>query len=84
MKKVYQKPVLLKEKFQMEEMIAGDCGVINNNMTQSDECNYLLPNVPAPLFATGWQSCYFFIEDYEKSGLTSLCKSPGTNNLWSS
>ena len=83
MKKVYQKPVLLKEKFQMEEMIAA-CSVINNNMTQTDECNYALPGLPYPLFLDGWQSCWLDVEDYEKSGLTTLCKAPGANNLWSS
>lgn len=83
MKKVYQKPVLLKEKFQMEEMIA-TCEVINTNLTEGDQCNYSLPSLAYPLFVNGWESCFLFIEDYQESGLDTLCKAPGANNLWSS
>lgn len=83
MKKVYQKPVLLKEQFRMEEMIAA-CAVINSNPTQSQECNYQAPGLMYPLFSTDWQACGFFAEDLEKQGLTTLCKAPGASNLWSS
>lgn len=84
MKKEYQRPILIKEQFCVEDWIAA-CAVENKNPSLSESCSYTPPNVGLPIFAGDWASCLVSEDNYETSvGSDIFCLHAGMNNVFGS
>ncbi|MBQ4566198.1 MAG: hypothetical protein IJA48_07600 [Oscillospiraceae bacterium] len=84
MKKEYQRPILIKEQFCVEDWIAA-CAVENKNPSLSESCSYTPPNVGLPIFAGDWTSCLVSEDDYETSvGSDIFCLHAGVSNVFGS
>lgn len=81
MKRVYTKPALVKECFEVESQIALTCAVITNNASLVLQCNYEPDGLGFFIFGEGWSSC---IDGQYKDGSGSYCYHAGANNLFQS
>lgn len=80
MKRVYKKPVLLKERFDIESQIAG-CTLVTKSATLLEQCNYQPDGLGFYIFAEGWSSC---IDQQFADDNAIYCYHAGVNNLFSS
>ena len=84
MKKEYQKPVLIKERFCVEEWIAS-CVVENPNASLTECCSYTPPNLNVNIFTSEWTSCLISEGDFgELIDSDILCLHAGMNNVFGS
>ena len=80
MKRIYKKPMLHKESFELESQIAG-CAIVNKNPSLLKQCNYKIPDLGFYVFGEGWNDCinYQYSEDN-----AIYCYHAGVNNLFGS
>lgn len=80
MKRTYNKPVLLKECFDVESQIAG-CTIVNNDASLYEQCAYEPDGLGFKIFAESWSSCTGQkIDDNNEI----YCYHAGVNNLFNS
>ena len=77
MKRKYEKPMLLKEEFSVDGMIAS-CAVQNPLPTQAEQCAYLPEGLGYTVFGEAWPTCTY--GDVYFDG----CYYESVNNLFSS
>lgn len=77
MKKKYEKPMLLKEEFTLENTIAA-CAVVNQQPSQIEQCSYSPDGLGFAIFAEKWTSCTHDGKYYNG------CYYESANNLFSS
>lgn len=80
MKRVYKKPVLFKESFELESQIAG-CAIVNKNPSLLMQCNYNVDGLGFYIFAESWSSC---IDQGFEDDNAIYCYHAGVNNLFGS
>lgn len=77
MKRKYEKPMLLKEEFSLENTIAA-CKVKNPQPSELEQCAYIIDGLDYMVFASDWASCKqdgYFIADCVQAGLNNLFSS---------
>jgi len=84
MKRVYSKPALIKETFELETQIATNCKIITQNFSLAQQCNYEPHGMGYFIFAEGWTSCVD--QQITDGGADSIiyCYHAGINNLFNS
>ena len=80
MKRTYKKPLLLKERFDIESQIAG-CVIINNDASLYEQCSYEPDGLGYYIFAESWSSC---IDQKFADDNVIYCYHAGVNNLFNS
>ena len=77
MKRKYEKPMLLREEFSLENTIAA-CAVKNPQPSVPEQCSYQIDGLLFPVFAEKWASCTLDNKYYNG------CLYDGPNTLFSS
>ncbi len=83
MKRVYSKPALIKETFELETQIATNCKFVTNTLSLAQQCNYPMDKLGNGyfIFAEGWTSC---IDEQFEDGNAIYCYHAGINNIFNS
>lgn len=77
MKQKYEKPMLYKEEFTLENTIAA-CVVVTKEPSILEHCSYVPEGLGFPIFAEDWSSCYMDGTYFD------TCYYEGANNLFNS
>lgn len=80
MKRTYKKPLLLKERFDVESQIAG-CVLITKTATLYEQCSYEPDGLGYYIFGENWSSC---VDSQVGEDNAIYCYHAGINNLFSS
>ena len=76
MKRVYTKPMLLKEHFDVETQITG-CAFVVKSPSLMQQCAYDVRGLGFFIFGEGWEQC---IDQQFKDGSAMYCYHTGANN----
>ena len=77
MKRKYEKPMLLKEEFSLENTIAA-CAVKTKSPSQLEQCSYTPEGLGFAILAEKWTNCTY------GGNYFNGCYYEGANNLFSS